>query len=170
MSGRFRSFDVKKQEHQHAANLMLDYAPVAAYWTRKDGSFAWVNQCACDMLGYTRDELLDLTIHAIDKEVDRDFWSRYWDEIDDKEISLLERWHTRRDGSVIPVEVTVRLLEHRGEAVHLAFVRDLTEQKQADELQKSHAQYMTALFKDSPMPQIIIDPGKMQIIDANTAA
>lgn len=153
-----------------AANRMLDAAPIGAYWTRKDGTFAWVNQYACDMLGYTREQLLALDIYAVDADVTPEFWASYWDEVDSRKISRLERSHRRSDGSLVPLEITVRLTTYSGESVHFAFARDLTEQKRAEKLQRDREQYMAALFNDSPMPQLIIDPGDMRIVDNNSAA
>lgn len=60
------------------AFLMLDNAPVGAHWTREDGSFAWVNQFACEMLGYRREELLALEIFSIDAHMTPEFWAQYW--------------------------------------------------------------------------------------------
>lgn len=137
---------------------------------RGAGSFVWVNQGACVMLGYTREELLALDIFAVDADVTAAFWKSNWSELSTLESFTLERQHRRRDGSLLPVEVNICHLDVRGEAAHFSFVRDLTGQKSAEELQRSYTQYMTALFENSPMPQLIINPDNMQIIDANSAA
>lgn len=152
------------------AQLMLDAAPVAVYWAREDGSFAWVNRSACDMLGYTRAELLALDIFSLDADMSRRYWVSYWAALNTQENVTLERRHRRRDGSLVPVEVDIRHLELRGEALHFSFVRDLTAQKQAAQLQRNREQYMTALFRESPMPQLIVDPENLQIVDANRSA
>lgn len=152
------------------AQLMLDYAPVAVYWLREDGTLAWINRGACEMLGYSRAELLALDVFAVDADMSPDYWSSYWTDLDTRDSATLERRHRRSDGSVFPVEVNVRHLELRGEPLHFAFVRDLTEQKRAAELRKNREQYMTALFRESPMPQLIVDPDNLQIVDANLSA
>ncbi|TCO76100.1 PAS domain S-box-containing protein/diguanylate cyclase (GGDEF)-like protein [Chromatocurvus halotolerans] len=149
---------------------MLDYAPVAVYWTRADGGLAWINRSACDMLGYTRAELLALTIFTVDADMTPQYWVSYWTELNTRESVSLERRHRRRDGSLFPVEVSIRHLELRGEPLHFSFVRDLTEQKSAARLQRNREQYMTALFRESPMPQLIVDPDTLQIVDANLSA
>ncbi|MEQ8515156.1 MAG: PAS domain S-box protein, partial [Chromatocurvus sp.] len=150
--------------------LMLDHAPVAAYWTREDGSFSWVNQGACAMLGYTRDEMLALNIFALDPNMTPTSWASNWSDVNALEHSTSDRQHRRQDGILLPVQVNIWHLDVRGERVHFSFVRDLTGQRQAEDLQQNHVQYITALFKDSPVPQLITDPDSMQIIDANRAA
>jgi diguanylate cyclase (GGDEF)-like protein/PAS domain S-box-containing protein len=149
---------------------MLDCAPVAAYWTREDGTFAWVNKAACDMLDYSRQQLLALTIFDVDEGLTREFWQQHWHDAASRESSSLERLHRRRDGSLIPVDVQVRHLSQDGRPLHFSFVRDLTSQKQSEKLQESRAQYMTTLFVDSPMPQLLVDPEDLRIVDCNRAA
>jgi PAS domain S-box-containing protein len=46
----------------------LDHITEAIYWTDETAKIYDVNDAACNALGYTRDELLELTIKEIDHE------------------------------------------------------------------------------------------------------
>lgn len=153
-----------------AERLLLDHAPDGIYWTRRDGSFAYVNLTAATMLGFTRERLLQLRIFEIDADLDADSWSAYWEDASARESVTLERTHQRADGSRILVEIIVQHLQHDGQPVHFSFVRDIRERKRVEALQHSRMQYFQALFSDSPLPQFIVDPEDMRLIDVNRAA
>ena len=149
---------------------LLDHAPEGVFWTREDGSFAYVNQTACANLGYSRDELMALKIFDLDPDMDPARWEKHWQEAERHELLRIERRHRRRDGSLMPVEVQIRHLLHDGREVHFSYVRDLTEQKKTTALRRSRTQYFQALFSDAPLPQFLVDPTDMKIVDANIAA
>ncbi|MDT8408457.1 MAG: PAS domain S-box protein [Wenzhouxiangellaceae bacterium] len=167
----------QQSSHQNNANkthekaeFLLEFSPDAVFWTRQDGSFAYVNQAACSNLGYDRAELLARNIGDIDIDMDPEAWARHWlGSISSKEVRL-ERFHRRRDGSHFPVEVLIRNIEHQGEQVHFSYVRDLSAQKQLQAEQQNQAAFLQALFSESPAPQLIIDPADGRIVDANPAA
>jgi len=149
---------------------LLDHAPLAVFWTREDGSFAYVNKTACSSLGYTREELLQLSIFDVDPDVTPEFWKAHWLDVPETGIVTLERLHRRRDGSRISVEVQVQHISVSDEFVHVSFVRDLTDENKVAAQRESHLSYLDALFNKSPVPQLIIDPDNGRIVEANPAA
>ena len=149
---------------------LLDHAPEGVFWTREDGSFAYVNQTACRNLGYSRDDLMALKIFRRRSRHGPGDWEKHWQEADRHELLRIERRHRRRDGSLMPVEVQIRHLMHDGRKVHFSYVRDLTEQYETEALRYSRTQYLRTLFFDAPLPQLIIDPDDMKIVEANSAA
>ena len=58
--------DEQETRLQHFAQFTLEHLCDAVYWIRLDGSLIYVNQAACDMLGYSKDELLSRRIFDID--------------------------------------------------------------------------------------------------------
>ena len=150
--------------------LLLDHAPYGIFWTRRDGSFAYVNPAAATMLGYSHEELQRLRIFDIDTQMDAQLWEQYWQQASAHESVTLERGHRRADGTELTVEVHVRHLEHEDQPVHFSFVRDLSERNRLEAAQQSRNQYLQALFVDAPLPQFIVDPESMTLVDANKAA
>jgi diguanylate cyclase (GGDEF)-like protein len=47
----------------------------------------------------------------------------------DNMISIPLSWHRKRDGTTFPVEITARFITWKGEAVHVAAIRDITERQ-----------------------------------------
>lgn len=113
--------------------LILQTAMDAFWLINKEGNLQSVNETACSMMGYTREEMLALNITDIDVLDDTRGMTVY-ERIDilRKEGSQqFEARHRRKDGRIIDVEVSVRYLP--GQELFPAFVRDITARKQAEQ-------------------------------------
>jgi PAS domain S-box-containing protein len=76
-----------------------------------DGRIIDVNQHACKSLGYTREELLALSIKDIDQDFIRDKHEEKWKQIVPGTPIILEGVHKRKDGTTFPVEVHLGVFE-----------------------------------------------------------
>lgn len=47
--------------------------------------------------------------------------------------AIFESAHLRKDGSIMPIEVSAKLMEYKGKQVLLSVVRDITKRKEAEE-------------------------------------
>ncbi|MDO9215634.1 MAG: diguanylate cyclase, partial [Lacisediminimonas sp.] len=106
--------------------VMLAHGPDSFYVHDALGQICDVNQSACDMLGYQRDELL-LLEHS---QVDADLPFRRLQELVDADtqwqsIPLPSR-HRRRDGSLFPVEIRVGRIELGSQSRWVTVARDLS--------------------------------------------
>ena len=102
----------------------------------KWGRFVDVNDKACDSLGYTREELLDMTVKDIEESVKDDLsWENYVKELKLKGDIIKEGRHKRKDGTMFFVETSLKLVGQEKEDYIIAVTRDITERKQAEEKQ-----------------------------------
>jgi PAS domain S-box-containing protein len=96
------------------------------------GRFLDVNQTTCDRLGYTREEMLALSVPDVETEaVDLATWSKHVAEIRQAGFKILVGCHKCKDGSTFPIEVNVRLVTADREYL-IASVRDITERRRAE--------------------------------------
>jgi len=111
------------------------------------GRFLDVNDKACDSLGYTRQELLQMTVKDIENVIPNESaWAEHAKEVRKKGAMVLEGRHKRKDGVTFPVEVNSRFIKQNGDSYMLAVARDITKRKQAEEKLKQAAEEWIITF------------------------
>lgn len=109
------------------------------YFLDLNGHHLDANERAAEMLGYTRQELLELSIREISGEIDKSFQTldklfKY------KKLPVFERVFLKKDGSPLTVEINLELVcdeEGRPEYIQ-SIVRDVSERKKyLQQLQKT---------------------------------
>ncbi len=124
-----------------------------------------VNEQACRSLGYSRDELLALTVPQLSTFVGNlEDWHTLCGSIFAHGQIILESGQRRRDGSILPVQVNARLVQADGHDYVVSVARDLTAfREQSSRLQlQSHA-------LDAAANAIVITDTRPGIIWTNAA-
>ena len=137
--------EVEAQEILRRYELLAAEARDAMLFVRgRDGRIIEANRAAESVYGYTRDELLRLSIRDLRAEGTHDL-------IGDQMAAathlgvLFETLHRRRDGSVFPVEISSRgTTAMAGEMVLLSIVRDVTERHAAEKALRDSERRTTA--------------------------
>ncbi len=112
------------------------------------GPFIEVNEAACQMLGYSREELQQMTPLDIDDPSTPD-----QAEVTNKFVSdgrmVFERTHIAKDGHRIPVEISSRMMEIDGKQYAISMVRDISERKVAKERLEQLVNQKTAQLSET---------------------
>jgi two-component system, cell cycle sensor histidine kinase and response regulator CckA len=145
-------------EHKRAEKVLqmfqfaTDRAADAVFWMNRDGSFYYVNDEACRSLGYTREDLMQLSLFDIDPGHSEEQWQENWLRFDQNNMAQCrwERTHCRKDGSTFPVEIMVRHFSTGEIDVRVAFVRDITERKRADQALQQERNLLRTLIDNIP--------------------
>src|SRR5208337_2414746 len=130
----------------------IDNIPDAVYWIMMDGRFRNVNAAACGMLGYSRDELLSLSVHDIDPDYSHESGQTDLEFLKRGGTLSLRRSHTARDGRIIPVEITSNYFIYSDVEYICCIVRDITERIEAEK----EASFFKALIECSRDPLHVI--------------
>ena len=93
--------------------------------------FLDVNEKACRDLGYSREELLSLTVLNVDAAMDPSAMKTLL-KSGQTGFAVFESVHRRKNGSTFPVEVTIKPVTI-DRAYNVAVVRDITDRKRAQE-------------------------------------
>lgn len=132
--------DITEREEIEAAlyltRFSVEHAADAIYWLDEAAQVVEVNETACRTLGYSRDELLQLSFYDITPGLSPEAWQEGWQRLQQLRSHTTERTHRTRDGQLIPVEVVANYIEFRGRSLNCAFVRDLSEHKRAEEARR----------------------------------
>ncbi|MFO0951239.1 MAG: PAS domain S-box protein [Isosphaeraceae bacterium] len=117
------------------------------FLTDDQGQFLEVNPRACESLGRSREELLNMRVSDIDAGMAWDHISELMSESaqNPRHIYTLETRHRRADGSTFPVEVRALPVEWQGRLRFLSMTRDLSDRKRVEaELRSTAERYRLA--------------------------
>ncbi len=121
---------------------------IASAATRK---FFEANKMMCDMLGYTREEITNLSVDDIHPREDlplvrEDFAKRIRGEKAAETIPVL-----RKDGRIFYADIGANLITLDGERYLIGIFRDITERKRAEEMLHKTNQTLSSLIRYSPL-------------------
>ncbi|MBI3717286.1 MAG: sigma 54-interacting transcriptional regulator [Sphingobacteriales bacterium] len=106
------------------------------YWVDIDGNFIQVNQSACKTTGYSKDELLKMSVFDINPSESKNAWLTHWQEVKaEKSITLITQ-HKHKEGYLIDVEVTNNYIAFEGNEFFCSVVRDIRRKRMEEELLK----------------------------------
>jgi diguanylate cyclase (GGDEF)-like protein/PAS domain S-box-containing protein len=126
--------DKKESEAQlQLAMFAMDKAFDAIYWLDKEGRIRYVNNNGCETLGYSREELMKLSIPDLDPDFPASQWKTHWESLKQDKSQLFETRHRRKDGSIIPVEVSANHVALGELEYNIAFCRDISKRRQTEQ-------------------------------------
>jgi PAS domain S-box-containing protein len=137
VAGRVWSFRditerVNATEKLRFTQFSVDHGADPAYWMTENAQLFYVNEAACRVLGYSREELLAMSMHDLDPNFPTEAWPLHWSELREKKSFTFQSSHRRKNGREFPVEISANYVEFEGEAYYCAFARDITERRRTD--------------------------------------
>ncbi len=139
----------KAEELLRLTQYSVDHSADAVFWIRPDAHIIYVNDTVCGLLGYSRQELLTMTVLDIDPDSNSEKMQRRFNEIGEQGSLIFETRLKRKDDCVFPVEIMVNQRKHEGKPCIFVFARDITERKKAElNLTESENKYHT-LFESA---------------------
>jgi len=134
------------EEALRLTQYAVDNCHTAIYWHGSDGRTLYANDVAFQQLGYSREELLDLSVSDFDPDWPADYWPKGWQKLKEARVMTFESRHRRKDGHIFPVQVTTNYFEFDGVEHVFAFVSDVTEQRLAMDALRDSETKLHAIF------------------------
>lgn len=130
----------------------LDQANDAVFLIDPAGGhrFRYVNEQACRSLGYSRDELLKMSVLDIDPVLDLEAARKVDEQLRNQAYTRFETFHRRKDGAVFAVEISTTAIEYEGQTLSLAIVRDISERKRIEQEMAAREQEFRNLAESTP--------------------
>jgi PAS domain S-box-containing protein len=139
-------------EKEQRNRILLDNASDAVFVheMKKDGSgkFLDFNKKACELTGYTREELLQLGPYDLDTTEQRKRSPELARHILDTKHATFQTSLVSKSGQEIPVEISATIFDLNGNPTNLSFVRDITERKRAEETLQESEERHRAVIED----------------------
>ena len=141
ISGRKKAEEALQQSEEKYRTL-VEQASDGIFISDKSGNFYIVNSAGSKMTGYSVEELMHMNIYDLAEPEDLKSNPFHFEEMMNEKGTTTERKMLRKDGTVTDVEVSAKFLSDRR---FLAFVKDITNRKKADEELKASYQSIRTL-------------------------
>ncbi|NPV00810.1 MAG: PAS domain S-box protein [Brevinematales bacterium] len=96
------------------------------------GKFTDVNEIACSMFGYTREEFLKLSPADINTEMDIKNDEAFLEDLNQLSHNLFERTIRAKDKKELIVEISAHIFKFLGKKTVISIIRDISERKTAE--------------------------------------
>jgi two-component system cell cycle sensor histidine kinase/response regulator CckA len=164
------------EERLKFTQFTIDHVATPVLWANADGRFFNVNDATCRLTGYTREELLLLSVSDVDGSVASEKWGAAWSELQKRGAKSFESNLRRKDGTEIPVSVSTNLLQGEDREFSCTFLQDIRQQKLAQDRQQALAaerdsllQRLQLQIQRMPLAYMLLDVD-FRVIDWNPAA
>jgi PAS domain S-box-containing protein len=159
--------DEKLFKSEKEFRSLFELSAVGMARVSPEGRYLRVNRKLCDMLGYTEEELLQLTLHQVTHPDDRVFSAAQLSaSYTGEDEYAIEKRYMRKDGSIIWVLINWRVVRDAGGKPlrSVANVQDITARKLAEEaLRKSQE----ALQESQERLHLAMEAGEIGTFDWN---
>jgi PAS domain S-box-containing protein len=131
------------EESEERFQILIENLPHGVCLHDLDGRILLVNKAACEMTGYTQEEMLNMNVAEIDPgSRAREDREKLWLKLEKGGFSRMESVHYHKDGSSFPVEICISAINFRGNPMILAIVHNIADRKDAlEHLRKSEEKY-----------------------------
>jgi two-component system, sensor histidine kinase PdtaS len=141
----YKELKDKDKERLLPYEFALNNSVDGIYWFTIDAKIVYLNDAACNMLGYKKEELLGKYLEVMDTNFNRQTAIDVMYKIRNTPNWILETSQTKKNGKTFPVEVSGHGFSYGGQDYICAFGRDLTQRQETNkkirninlELQKS---------------------------------
>jgi PAS domain S-box-containing protein len=104
----------------------MDRASEAICLINRAGRYLNVNDATCQQLGYTRDELLTMSVFDVATQTDPETWAQRWEVYRQVGSANLEGHRITKDGRKFPVDITISHFQFGDDEYLFTVARDAT--------------------------------------------
>lgn len=123
----------KKSQELEFQSKMLNSVTDSIIVHNLDGNIIYVNEAACQTRGYTKDELLGMRVQDLDYHTEKNVDEIYKEnlknakkQLEKNHKAVIEVMHKTKEGKVIPIEMTCKIVEEKDKSYIISIARDIS--------------------------------------------
>jgi diguanylate cyclase (GGDEF)-like protein/PAS domain S-box-containing protein len=164
--GIARDITARKRDQRmlEMMKFSMDHMADKVTWVTSDAKVVYANLAACSSLGYTMEEMLNLSVPDFDPDYSAEIWPTHWEELKKYGSFTFESRHCTKSGEIYPVEVSINYMRFGDEEYNCGFARDISKRKKIEE----ELQLSSMVLQTSSEGMLVTDENN-QIISINPA-
>jgi PAS domain S-box-containing protein len=163
-----KKMEAALKEQQAYLYAYIEQSADALFVHDFSGRFIEVNRMACESLGYTREELLQMTVADIEVDSDLNAIQSVWKSVVPYKPIMIMGHQRRKNGEVFPVEIQFSRFNFNGKDILYGLVRDITaRKKEVETILKNEMQFralianlQVGVLKQGPDAKILLSNKK----------
>jgi len=129
-------FWITKQKEKEKEYKSIIQTSQDGFWRiGATGNFLDVNDAYCNLTGYSRDELLNMSVADVEEKEASEDIKKHLRKVIETGYDKFETRHRRKDGGIVNVDVSTNYIDTHG-GQFFVFLRDITERKKNERLLK----------------------------------
>ena len=142
------------EENEQKLRAYIESSPDGIFVTDKEGNYLDVNPSACQLLGYSEEELLGMSIVQIVPSENIENVIKEFGRLQEAGTLDIDIEFLRRDGCTIFVNLKAVILPQDR---YMAFCRDITERKQMEQTLRESEEKWRSLVENIPSIIVVVD-------------
>ncbi len=131
----------------------------------EEGNICDVNPAYCKIVGYSRTELLDMSLHEVRPGLTAEYKRDFVQNAEQKGSVEFETQHRCKDGTMVDLHVSIAAIEKEGKTYLAGFVRNITKEKETQKKLRESEQRWQRLVDHNPQPVLIVIDEEVRYIN-----
>ncbi|MBA3063705.1 MAG: PAS domain S-box protein, partial [Atribacteria sp.] len=147
---KYQQIEETLRENGEKYRTLIELIDVGIQIETVEGRILECNTAGAKIYGYTKKEMIDLTLADL---VPEEFFKKLPRVITDKETSngiFVPRISKKKDGTIFPTEIATKIVNIGGKSRLIAYIRDITKRKEAEKKLRKARKMFASLFASSP--------------------
>jgi len=146
-------------------DFALNQSPDSIFTVDQNGCILSVNDTACRVFEYPRDEIVGQSIKVLNKKFNMADWPRWWQTLKKQHHNTSFANNQTKSGYQFPVEVAASFFTYEGQELCILSVKDITERKKQEDVIQ-HLAYHDSLT-NLPNRRLLQDRLQQALVSAN---
>ena len=136
---------------------LVEQASDAIFVHDTEGRLLDVNQSACESLGYSRKELLRMSVTDIEQGLRLEAMRQKWRSLQPGHSQIVRGRHQRKNGTTFPVEISLTCYEIQGQLLLAVQARNISERKEYEDQLAQSVSLLRATIESSASGLLVVD-------------